>query len=187
MKSPNLVGERTRLLVTVHAPAASPHGPRRSSVSLTFVLFRRLWTRPLIIHADKIQTGPAHALRVRDVRRILAAVPPAWIEGLQEVRLTNSLEHTAWAFFSTYYASLIIYAAAALLNRLSWPSCRSLLPARSASPRATATGFRQPRHIASMQSLPRSLRSSFPRSRLQRHGQVIILPFHFVLYHSTNE
>ena len=42
--TPNRPVERTRLLVTVHAPAASapatfPHGPRRSGVSLTLFSF----------------------------------------------------------------------------------------------------------------------------------------------------
>lgn len=62
------------------------------------------------IHADKTETDPPHALRVLDVRRILATVPPDWIAGLVEVRLTNSLKASAWAFFSRYDGSLTIYS-----------------------------------------------------------------------------
>jgi hypothetical protein len=42
------------------------------------------------IHADKIESAPRHGLRISDIRLILAAVPPAWIEGLKEVRLSSS-------------------------------------------------------------------------------------------------
>ena len=63
------------------------------------------------IHADKIETGPAHALTVRDVKSILRAVPPSWVEGLAEARLSNSLEHyRSYAFFSRYDGCLTIYS-----------------------------------------------------------------------------
>lgn len=63
------------------------------------------------IHADKIESTPPHVLSVRDVRTILARVPPGWIDGLTEVRLANSLEHySPWAFFSSYDGCLTIYS-----------------------------------------------------------------------------
>jgi len=52
------------------------------------------------IHADKIEGGPPHGLIVRDVRLILAAVPPEWIEGLVEVRLANGTGPRAYLFRS---------------------------------------------------------------------------------------
>ena len=63
------------------------------------------------IHADKIEAEPGHALTVRDVKCILRAVPSQWIEGLAEVRLSNSLEHyRPYAFFSRYDGCLTIYS-----------------------------------------------------------------------------
>ena len=63
------------------------------------------------IHADKIEAGPMHALTVRDVKSILRAIPPAWVEDLTEVRLSNSLEHhRSYAFFSRYDGCLTIYS-----------------------------------------------------------------------------
>lgn len=62
------------------------------------------------IHADRTETNPPHALRVPEVRRILAAVPPDWVDGLSEVHLTNSLKYSAWAFFSRSEGTLTIYS-----------------------------------------------------------------------------
>lgn len=50
------------------------------------------------IHADKIDGTPLHGLTVRDVRLILAAVPPEWIEGIVEVRLANGPGPKAYLF-----------------------------------------------------------------------------------------
>jgi hypothetical protein len=50
------------------------------------------------IHADKIDGSPWHGLSVREVRLILAAVPPEWIEGLVEVRLANGPGPRAYLF-----------------------------------------------------------------------------------------
>ena len=52
------------------------------------------------IRADKIDDGPPHGLSARDVRLILATVPPAWIEGLVEVRLANAPGPRAYLFQS---------------------------------------------------------------------------------------
>jgi hypothetical protein len=63
------------------------------------------------IHIDKIETAPAHALSLREVKLVLRTVPPAWVEGLAEVRLSNSLEHCRpYAFFSRYHGCLTIYS-----------------------------------------------------------------------------
>jgi hypothetical protein len=62
------------------------------------------------IHADKIEAPPQHALTIRSLKRILAAVPPVWREGLIEVRLCNSLEHAPWAFFHRYDGMLTIHS-----------------------------------------------------------------------------
>jgi hypothetical protein len=50
------------------------------------------------IHADRIDDGPSHGLSVRDVRLILAIVPPEWTEGLVEVRLANAPGPRAYLF-----------------------------------------------------------------------------------------
>ncbi|MEZ0254535.1 MAG: hypothetical protein ACAI37_04620 [Chthoniobacter sp.] len=60
------------------------------------------------IHADKIETPPHHALTVRDLKRVLAAVPPAWKEGLAEVRLGNSRNGADLAYFHRYDGTLTI-------------------------------------------------------------------------------
>ena len=63
------------------------------------------------IHIDKIETAPAHALSLRELKLILRAVPPTWVEGLAEVRLSNSLEYyRPYAFFSRYDGGLTIYS-----------------------------------------------------------------------------
>ena len=63
------------------------------------------------IHLDKIENPPPHSLSLREVKVILRAVPPAWIEGLAEVRLSNSLEYyRPYAFFSRYDGGLTIYS-----------------------------------------------------------------------------
>ncbi len=83
------------------------------------------------IHVDKIETAPAHALSLREVKLILRAVPPAWVEGLAEVRVSNSLEYyRPYAFFSRYDGCLTIYsrtgtkkqALGAVLSALALPS-----------------------------------------------------------------
>ena len=60
------------------------------------------------IHADKIDGGPLHSLTLRDVRLILATVPPEWIEGLVEVRLANGPGPRAYLFRSN--SRLTIYS-----------------------------------------------------------------------------
>lgn len=63
------------------------------------------------IQVDKIETAPPHALNLREVKAILKAVPPAWVEGLDDVRLSNSLEYyRPYAFFSRYDGGLTIYS-----------------------------------------------------------------------------
>lgn len=62
------------------------------------------------IHADKIEGTPPHAIRVKDLRAILAALPSNWTEGISEVRLSNSQELRSWAFFSRYDGTLTIYS-----------------------------------------------------------------------------
>ena len=52
------------------------------------------------IHADKVEGSPPHGLTVRDVRLILATVPPEWIAGLVEVRLANGPGPRAYLFSS---------------------------------------------------------------------------------------
>ena len=63
------------------------------------------------IHADKIEGSPRHGLTVRDVRLILATVPPEWIEGLVEVRLANGPGPRAFLFRSE--GRLTIYSRGA--------------------------------------------------------------------------
>src|ERR1700744_6117312 len=63
------------------------------------------------IHADKIENGPPHGLRIGDVRRILATVPTAWIMELKEVRLANSQKYySPYAFFDRFEGCLTIYS-----------------------------------------------------------------------------
>jgi len=62
------------------------------------------------IHADKTQPDSPHALNVSDVRRILSAVPPDWIDGISTVRLTNSLAQSPYAFFSRHDGCLTIFS-----------------------------------------------------------------------------
>jgi hypothetical protein len=60
-------------------------------------------------HVDKTETAPRHALRVRDLRHILARVPSNWIAELNEVHLSNSLEFYApQAVFSRYLGRLTV-------------------------------------------------------------------------------
>jgi hypothetical protein len=83
------------------------------------------------IHADKVDGAPPHSLSVRDVRTILARVPPGWSEGVTEARLANSLEHSSpWAFFSSYHGSLTIYCRGAT-KRLALVAVLSALAASS--------------------------------------------------------
>jgi hypothetical protein len=65
------------------------------------------------IHADKIESGPPHALSTYNVRLIVNAVPTSWIEGIKEVHISNSLEWRGGlprAFFSRYDGCLTIYS-----------------------------------------------------------------------------
>ena len=81
------------------------------------------------IHADKIESGPPHGLCARDVRLILARVPPDWIDGLKKVRLANGW-HRPRAYFSRFDGCLTIYSRCgtktevlvALLSTLASPS-----------------------------------------------------------------
>jgi hypothetical protein len=68
------------------------------------------------VHADKTDTHPPHALTVRDVRRALAAVPPAWTKSITSVRLTNKLGYPAWAFLSRHDGTLTIYSRGSTLE-----------------------------------------------------------------------
>ena len=66
------------------------------------------------IHADKIEGDPPHGLCVRDIRFILATIPPSWTEGLREVRLANGLlpngmHRLPQAFCHRSVGSLILY------------------------------------------------------------------------------
>ena len=60
------------------------------------------------IHAEKIENGPPHGLCAKDVRCILAMVPPAWVKGLTEVRLANGNGPKAYVFPSQ--GRLLIYS-----------------------------------------------------------------------------
>jgi hypothetical protein len=82
------------------------------------------------IHADKIEAGPAHALTVRDVKSILRAVPPPWLEEVAEARLSNSLEHYRYAFFSRYDGCLTIYSRRATTKQ----AVMAVLTALAAAP-----------------------------------------------------
>jgi hypothetical protein len=62
------------------------------------------------IHADKIEGGPPHALRVRDVRLIFATVPRDWTKEIKEVRIANSLEWHSHTYFARYDGCLTIYS-----------------------------------------------------------------------------
>jgi hypothetical protein len=63
------------------------------------------------IRADKAESAHPHNLRIRDVKLILKAVPPEWINDLKEVRLANSLEYyKPYAFFSRYDGCFTIYS-----------------------------------------------------------------------------
>lgn len=64
----------------------------------------------MIIHADKIEEGPPHALSRRDVRLIFETVPRDWTQGITEVRIANSLEWHSRTFFSRYSNCLTIYS-----------------------------------------------------------------------------
>ena len=62
-------------------------------------------------HVDKTETAPPHALRLRDLRDVLARVPPDWVAELKEVHLSNSLEFYApRAIFSRYLGRLTVYS-----------------------------------------------------------------------------
>ena len=82
------------------------------------------------IHADKIDGRQLHGLTVRDVRLILATVPPEWIEGLVEVRLANGPGPRAYLFHSD--GRLTIYSRSgtkrqilvAVLSVLAAPSLK---------------------------------------------------------------
>jgi hypothetical protein len=62
------------------------------------------------IHADKIDGVHPHALGIRGIRCLLAAVPESWIADLKGVRLTNSLESSPRAFFSRHDHILVVHA-----------------------------------------------------------------------------
>jgi hypothetical protein len=60
------------------------------------------------IHADKIESGPPHALSVRDVRLIIETVPLDWTKEIKEIRISNSLEWHSFTFFSRFDGCLTI-------------------------------------------------------------------------------
>ena len=62
------------------------------------------------IHEDKIEGGPPHALRVRDVRLIFATVPRDWTKQIRAVRISNSLEWHSHSYFARYDSCLMIYS-----------------------------------------------------------------------------
>ena len=62
------------------------------------------------IHLDKIEAGPPHALSRGDIQLIFETVPRDWTEGIQEVRIANSLERGAHTFFARYDGCLTIYS-----------------------------------------------------------------------------
>jgi len=60
---------------------------------------------------DKIESAPPHGIHVRDVRLVLKTVPVDWLNGLKEVRLSNSLEYyQPYAYFRRYDRCLTIYS-----------------------------------------------------------------------------
>ena len=62
------------------------------------------------IHVDKIEGGPPHALKRRDVRLIFETVPRDWTSEIKEVHISNSLEWRSHTFFSHYTGRLTIYS-----------------------------------------------------------------------------
>jgi hypothetical protein len=79
------------------------------------------------IHADKIESGPPHALSVRDIRVIIKTVPLDWTREIKEIRISNSLEWHSFTFFSRFDGCLTIVsrnstkkrALAAVLSELA--------------------------------------------------------------------
>jgi len=65
--------------------------------------------RQMKIHADKIEDSPPHGLSAREVRFILANVPPDWVKEIKEVRLANS-QCGPQAFFTRHDGLLTIYS-----------------------------------------------------------------------------
>jgi hypothetical protein len=58
------------------------------------------------------------------VKLILRAVPPAWVEGLAEVRLSNSLEYyRPLCIFSRYDGGLTIYSRRGTKKQAWWRFC----------------------------------------------------------------
>jgi|GEM_PF-5996202 len=63
------------------------------------------------IVADKTENCPTpHALSIPEVRCILKAVPDAWIDGLTEIHLSNSIENGPRVFFSRFDGKLTIHS-----------------------------------------------------------------------------
>lgn len=61
------------------------------------------------IQVDKIEKGWPHRLDAHEMRLILKTVPPAWTEGIREVRISNSLTSPR-TFFSRYDGCLTVYS-----------------------------------------------------------------------------
>jgi hypothetical protein len=61
------------------------------------------------IQVDKVEKGWPHALNAHEVRLIFQTVPPAWTEGIREVRISNSLTSPR-TFFSRYSGCLTVYS-----------------------------------------------------------------------------
>ncbi len=63
------------------------------------------------IYVDKIESEPPHGLLVRELRLVFKTVPADWLNGLKEVRLSNSLEYyQPYAYFNRYDRYLTIYS-----------------------------------------------------------------------------
>jgi hypothetical protein len=90
------------------------------------------------IHADKVEGSPPHGLTVRDVRLILATVPPEWIEGLVEVRLANGPGPRAYLFPSD--GRLTIYSRSGTKRQILVTTL-SVLAAASLNIKSTVSRF----------------------------------------------
>jgi len=134
------------------------------------------------IRADKIESAPLHALTVRDVRTILAAVPPIWIEGLTEARLANSQEYySPWAFFSRYDGGLTIYSRSGTKEQ----ALIAVLSALAASSLGIKTGIRRRPSEADRHRLEQFIKPFVERllpelTPLKKQGPGVFVPMVFL-------
>lgn len=91
------------------------------------------------IHADKLESNPPHKLRIRDIKFLLARIPPDWITQLKEVHLSNSLEYySPYACFHPYDGRLTVYS-----RRGTTEQCvRAILSALAVVALGMGTGLR---------------------------------------------